>query len=126
MGPRFWHPRYRGVQHSADWGPGSTAMGPPVNAPAGFQVRDDENEHPPAGVSDHFDHCDVVLADALVMCGLHYGSPESHLQMQALVQEYTDAAVSKTINLPAEIDFAAFRAVYRDRVESAAIRRRRA
>ena len=39
-------------------------------------------------------------------------SPEAHLQMQALVQEYTDAAVSKTINLPTEIDFAAFRALY--------------
>ncbi len=34
------------------------------------------------------------------------------MQVQALVQEYTDAAVSKTINLSAEIDFAAFRALY--------------
>ena len=39
-------------------------------------------------------------------------SPGAHLRMQALVQEYTDAAVSKTINLPAEIDFATFRALY--------------
>lgn len=28
------------------------------------------------------------------------------------MQEYTDAAVSKTVNLPPEIDFAAFRALY--------------
>jgi hypothetical protein len=67
---------------------------------------------PVSGVSDHFGHRGVVLADALVTCGLYYGSPESHLQLQALVQEYSDAAISETTNLPAEFDFAAFRALY--------------
>lgn len=39
-------------------------------------------------------------------------SPQAHLQMQALAQEHIDVAVSKTINLPAEIAFAVFRARY--------------
>jgi ribonucleoside-diphosphate reductase alpha chain len=38
---------------------------------------------------------------------------EHHLDMQALVQEYVDAAVSKTINLPEDISFADFCGVYR-------------
>ena len=39
-------------------------------------------------------------------------SPRDHLVMQAAVQKYVDAAVSKTINLPADISFEAFRQVY--------------
>jgi ribonucleoside-diphosphate reductase alpha chain len=38
---------------------------------------------------------------------------EDHLEVQALVQEYTDAAVSKTINLPAGIEFETFCGIYR-------------
>jgi ribonucleoside-diphosphate reductase alpha chain len=39
-------------------------------------------------------------------------APATHLAMQAAVQKYIDAAVSKTINLPAEISFADFRNIY--------------
>ncbi len=36
----------------------------------------------------------------------------AHLQMQAAIQRHVDSAISKTINLPADISFADFRAVY--------------
>ncbi|TAL07501.1 MAG: adenosylcobalamin-dependent ribonucleoside-diphosphate reductase [Porticoccaceae bacterium] len=39
-------------------------------------------------------------------------APAAHLAMQAAVQKYIDAAVSKTINLPAEIPFEDFRNIY--------------
>ncbi|MGD9983708.1 MAG: adenosylcobalamin-dependent ribonucleoside-diphosphate reductase [Porticoccaceae bacterium] len=39
-------------------------------------------------------------------------APAAHLAMQAAVQKYIDAAVSKTINLPAEISFGDFRNIY--------------
>jgi ribonucleoside-diphosphate reductase alpha chain len=39
-------------------------------------------------------------------------APVAHLVMQAAVQKYIDAAVSKTINLPAEISFGDFRNIY--------------
>ncbi len=40
-------------------------------------------------------------------------TPEAHLRMQAAVQHYVDASVSKTINVPADIPFAEFERVYR-------------
>jgi len=39
-------------------------------------------------------------------------SPAAHLAMQAALQPYVDNAISKTINLPAAVDFAAFAGVY--------------
>ncbi|PPQ27896.1 adenosylcobalamin-dependent ribonucleoside-diphosphate reductase [Rhodopila globiformis] len=38
---------------------------------------------------------------------------EAHLAMQAVLQPWVDNAISKTINFPAAIDFAAFSGVYR-------------
>ncbi len=39
-------------------------------------------------------------------------APADHIVMQAAVQDYIDASISKTINLPAEISFEAFKDVY--------------
>ncbi len=40
-------------------------------------------------------------------------APHDHLVMQAAAQKYVDAAISKTINLPADIPFDRFKDVYR-------------
>ena len=41
-------------------------------------------------------------------------TPAEHVRMQAVVQRHVDSAISKTVNVPAEIDFAAFQEVYLD------------
>ncbi|MHA1759107.1 MAG: ribonucleotide reductase N-terminal alpha domain-containing protein [Candidatus Heimdallarchaeota archaeon] len=42
----------------------------------------------------------------------HEIAPKHHLEMQALTQRYTDAAVSKTINLPSNASLADIRRIY--------------
>lgn len=39
-------------------------------------------------------------------------SPEDHLAMQAALQPYVDSAISKTINVPSDLPFDAFRRIY--------------
>jgi ribonucleoside-diphosphate reductase alpha chain len=41
-------------------------------------------------------------------------TPAEHVRMQAAVQRHVDSAISKTVNVPEDIDFAAFQEVYLD------------
>jgi ribonucleoside-diphosphate reductase alpha chain len=43
----------------------------------------------------------------------HHLAPGVHLDMQAAIQPYVDQAISKTINVPDDYDYAAFRDLYR-------------
>lgn len=62
-----------------------------------------EGGHPISSISDLPNH--FVTADQI--------DPEWHVRMQAAWQEHTDAAVSKTINLPASADVEAVNSAYR-------------
>jgi ribonucleoside-diphosphate reductase alpha chain len=45
-------------------------------------------------------------------------SPSDHVRMQAAVQRHVDSAISKTVNVPEDISFEAFQAVYLDAYRS--------
>ena len=45
-------------------------------------------------------------------------TPAEHVRMQAAVQRYVDSAISKTVNVPADISLEAFQAVYLDAYRS--------
>ena len=45
-------------------------------------------------------------------------TPAEHVRMQAAVQRYVDSAISKTVNVPEDISFEAFQAVYLDAYHS--------
>ena len=45
-------------------------------------------------------------------------TPAEHVRMQAALQRHVDSAISKTVNVPEDIAFEAFEAVYRDAYQS--------
>ena len=55
-------------------------------------------------------HGDAPLPDAFVTAADL--SPADHVAMQAAAQDWVDSSISKTINVPADIPFEAFRDVY--------------
>ena len=56
-------------------------------------------------------HGDTPLPPAFIAA--HSLAPETHLAMQAALQPYVDSAISKTINVPEDYDFEAFKDLYR-------------
>ncbi len=56
------------------------------------------------------EHADDSLPPAFV--DAHALAPEVHLQMQAAIQPYVDNAISKTINIPANLPFGDYQAVF--------------
>ena len=60
---------------------------------------------------DDFDP-DVHLTETFVTAQTL--SPEDHVRMQAAAQKWVDSSISKTVNLPEDISFEAFKAVYWD------------
>ena len=58
----------------------------------------------------HLKGTDTPLPDAFVTVGDL--SPHEHLIMQAAVQKHIDSSISKTINVPEDLDFEAFKQVY--------------
>ena len=56
-------------------------------------------------------HGDASLPDAFVTAQTL--APADHVRMQAAVQDWVDSSISKTINVPADIPFDAFKDVYR-------------
>jgi ribonucleoside-diphosphate reductase alpha chain len=74
-------------------------------------------------VSDHALRCfralhgdDAQLPDYFVTA--QDLTPADHVRMQAAVQRHVDSAISKTVNVPADIGFEAFQAVYLDAYRS--------
>ena len=55
-------------------------------------------------------HADDSLPPAFI--DAHALPPAAHLQMQAAIQPYVDNAISKTINIPSDLDFPAYRSVF--------------
>ncbi len=55
-------------------------------------------------------HGDAPLPDHMV--SVADLAPSDHVAMQAAAQEWVDSSISKTINVPADIDFDAFKDVY--------------
>ena len=51
----------------------------------------------------------IVTADQL--------TPSAHLAMQAAVQKHVDSSISKTVNIPADLAFEAFKTVYEEAYE---------
>jgi len=55
---------------------------------------------------------DAVLPDTFVTAQTL--TPAEHIKMQAALQRHVDSAISKTVNVPEDIDFESFQQVYKD------------
>ncbi|MGI4944197.1 MAG: adenosylcobalamin-dependent ribonucleoside-diphosphate reductase [Janthinobacterium lividum] len=55
---------------------------------------------------------DAALPDTFVTAQTL--TPAEHIKMQAALQQHVDSAISKTVNVPEDIDFESFQQVYKD------------
>src|SRR5207302_9747675 len=56
----------------------------------------------------------AVEPPADVFVGAQTLTPDDHLAMQAAAQDFVDSSISKTINLPRDISFEAFKGIYEE------------
>ncbi|MEX0758774.1 MAG: adenosylcobalamin-dependent ribonucleoside-diphosphate reductase [Tistlia sp.] len=86
------------------------------------RVRQADGERPAEKVVDHAyrlfrERFGAEAAPGPAFVDAQSLEPAAHLVMQATVQRFIDSSVSKTINLPADIGFEAFKDVYRSAYE---------
>ncbi|RZK91075.1 MAG: ribonucleoside-diphosphate reductase, adenosylcobalamin-dependent, partial [Methylobacterium sp.] len=86
-----------------------------VLQPDGSRVEEEVSDHALRKFrSIHGD--DAALPDYFVTA--QDLTPSEHVRMQAAVQKHVDSAISKTVNVPADISFESFQAVYLDAYKS--------
>ena len=85
-----------------------------VLQPDGTRVEEEVSDH--ALRRFRAIHGDAALPDYFVTA--QDLTPAEHVRMQAAVQKHVDSAISKTVNVPADISFELFQAVYLDAYRS--------
>ena len=87
------------------------------------KVRESDGSTREEEVSDHAVRLYRTMFGAEAQLPDHFVTaqdltPAEHIRMQAAVQAHVDSAISKTVNIPQEISFEAFQAVYLDAYRS--------
>ena len=77
-----------------------------------LQARGERRGSCPAGLARRSRATETPPSDAFV--DAQTLTPADHLAMQAAAQEFVDSSISKTINLPRDISFEAFKSVYEE------------
>jgi ribonucleoside-diphosphate reductase alpha chain len=80
-----------------------------VREPGGTTREEEVSDHAVRLFRQMFDAVAPLPDDFVTAQNL---TPAEHVRMQAAVQPFVDSAISKTVNVPADISFAAFQEVY--------------
>ncbi|PPQ32901.1 adenosylcobalamin-dependent ribonucleoside-diphosphate reductase [Rhodopila globiformis] len=86
-----------------------------VTQPDGSRIEEEVSDYALRRFRDLYGE-DAKLPDSFVTA--QDLTPAEHVRMQAAVQRHVDSAISKTVNVPEDISFEAFKAVYLDAYRS--------